>query len=237
MKLICTKSRLRGDADIPGSKSHTIRAVAIAALAPGESRIESPLVSADTLAAVDAYRRLGAEINTDRAFWTVHGVAGRPSPPRDVIDVKNSGTTLRVALGSAALLTEGSAVLTGDEQICVRPIGPLVDSLNDLGASVSSEMDNGCAPLIVEQVSRELCLLANLESGPRENAGCDSQSDRCRHLNPVSRAQDDYPLDGADVAATISPPSPTAPPRRGAGRAPGTARRPDGAQGAASPHS
>ena len=56
MRLVCKRSRLAGSVDIPGSKSHKIRAVAIASLAKGESRIEAPLASADTLAAVRVYR-------------------------------------------------------------------------------------------------------------------------------------------------------------------------------------
>ncbi len=150
MQLVCRRSRLEGSVEIPGSKSHTVRAVAIASLARGESLIEAPLASADTLAAVDAYRALGADIETHSGFWRVRGTGGQPATPEDVIDVRNSGTTLRVALGSAALLAEGQAVFTGDDQIRRRPVGPLADSLNDLGASVISTRGNGCAPLIVE---------------------------------------------------------------------------------------
>ncbi len=150
MRLVCQRSRLAGPVDIPGSKSHTIRAMAVAALADGESRIEAPLASADTLAAVDAYRALGAEIDATRpAVWLVRGLAGRPKAPANVIDVRNSGTTLRIATGSAALISEGLAVFTGDDQIRRRPIGPLAQSLNDLGASVTSTLGNGCAPLVV----------------------------------------------------------------------------------------
>jgi 3-phosphoshikimate 1-carboxyvinyltransferase len=150
MRLICQRSRLSGAVDIPGSKSHTIRAVAIAGLADGESRIESPLASADTLAAMDAYRALGAEIDVTRPdVWLVRGASGRPIAPANVIDVRNSGTTLRIATGSATLVSKGLAVFTGDDQIRRRPIGPLARSLNDLGASVTSTLDNGCAPLIV----------------------------------------------------------------------------------------
>ena len=149
MQLICEQSRLCGQVDIPGSKSHTIRAVAIGALAHGESTIEAPLCSADTLAAVEVYRHLGAVIDVQEALWTVRGMAGRPTAPANVIDVANSGTTLRVGLGSAALLEKGMAVFTGDEQVCSRPIGPLADSLNDLGASVTSTRQNGRAPLVV----------------------------------------------------------------------------------------
>lgn len=150
MRLICEHSRLAGAVDIPGSKSHTIRAVAVAALADGESRIESPLASADTLAAVDAYRALGAEIDATRhEVWVVRGFAGKPRAPANVIDVRNSGTTLRIATGSASLIPKGLAVFTGDDQIRRRPIGPLARSLCDLGASVTCTLDNGCAPLVV----------------------------------------------------------------------------------------
>jgi len=149
MRMICRPSRLQGGVEIPGSKSHTIRAVAIASLADGDSRIQAPLASADTLAAVEAYRGLGADVDVQPEIWRVHGTGGRLVPPDNVIDVRNSGTTLRVAIGSAALLPEGQAVFTGDDQIRRRPIGPLAASLNDLGASVTSTRNNGCAPLVV----------------------------------------------------------------------------------------
>lgn len=147
MKLTVTKSRLSGRVEIPGSKSHTIRAVAIASLAEGTSVIRRPLVASDTLAAVDAYRLLGADI-TRPDEWIVHGVGGRPRVPDDVIDVGNSGTTLYVALGSAGLV-DGVSVFTGDEQIRRRPAGPLIEALNKLGARVESTRGNGMAPIIV----------------------------------------------------------------------------------------
>ena len=148
MKLIVRKSRLSGSVRIPGSKSHTIRAVAIASLADGTSRIREPLAASDTLSGVETYRRLGAEINTsDNSTWTVRGVAGRPSPSMTVIDVGNSGTTLYAALGTAAL-ADNYAVLTGDEQIRRRPAQPLIDALNGLGASIQSMCGDGTAPII-----------------------------------------------------------------------------------------
>jgi len=149
MELVCRKSRLAGCAEIPGSKSHTIRAVAIASLAEGESVIHSPLISADATAAIRAYRALGARIDLGDEVWRVQGTGGQLTPPREEIDVGNSGTTLRIAMASAALLANGSALFTGDDQIQSRPIGPLAKSLNDLGASVVSLHNNGCAPVKV----------------------------------------------------------------------------------------
>ena len=150
MKLIVKPSTLQGAVNIPGSKSHTIRAVAIAALASGESLIEQPLESADGRAAFDAYQALGAEITAEQGAWRVQGLGGLVRAPENVIDVGNSGTTMRIAMGSAALLKEGAAVLTGDEQIRRRPNGPLAQALNDLGAKVHSTRRNGNPPFVVE---------------------------------------------------------------------------------------
>ncbi len=144
-------SPLRGEVRIPGSKSHTIRAVAVAALAEGESVIGRPLVSADALAARDAYRLLGAEITDEGDRWRVRGLGGRPRVPENVIDVRNSGTTMRIALGTAALLDgPGAVVLTGDAQVRRRPCGPLAQTLTALGASVRSTRGTGMPPFVVE---------------------------------------------------------------------------------------
>ncbi|MBN2311473.1 MAG: 3-phosphoshikimate 1-carboxyvinyltransferase [Candidatus Hydrogenedentes bacterium] len=148
VNLVCEQSSLHGEVEIPASKSHTIRAVAVAALAGGSSTIRRPLESDDARAAVTAYRALGADIAVTPDAWRVTGFAGRPAVPDNVIDVGNSGTTMRIALGSCALLQAGAAVLTGDDQIRRRSCGPLAQSLNDLGANVRSTRGTGCAPFV-----------------------------------------------------------------------------------------
>lgn len=148
MKLAVRRSTLTGAVDVPGSKSHTIRAVAIASLASGKSTIRHPLISQDTQSCVATYQALGSDIDTsDPTAWVVHGFAGRPIAPESPIDVGNSGTTLRIAAGTAGLLQAGQVTFDGDEQIRRRPIEPLLKSLVDLGASASSVYGNGCAPV------------------------------------------------------------------------------------------
>ncbi|MBN1124665.1 MAG: 3-phosphoshikimate 1-carboxyvinyltransferase [Sedimentisphaerales bacterium] len=151
MQLYVEKSSLQGEVSIPGSKSHTIRAIAIASLAQGVSRIRNPLPSNDTLSAVQCFRLLGAQIETrNNSVWEVEGINGRIQIPDKVIDVGNSGTTLRVALGSAALCNpKAKVVFTGDGQIQARPVGPLLQSLRDLGAGAESLKGNNCAPVAV----------------------------------------------------------------------------------------
>jgi len=149
MKLIVRKSRLKGAVAIPGSKSHTIRAVAIASLADGKSNIKSPLDSNDTQSAVHCYRTFGAEIDTSNPnLWKVAGTGGKITAPAGPVDVGNSGTTLNIAMGSASLAAAGQTItLTGDEQTCSRPVGPLLNSLGDLGAKCVSVKNNGKAPV------------------------------------------------------------------------------------------
>lgn len=151
MKLVVAKSRLKGKVTIPGSKSHTIRAVAVASLAEGQSTIRVPLASSDTLSAVRCYKALGASIDTsDPKAWLVTGTGGKIKPPPEIIDVGNSGTTLRVAMGSAALALPGQDItFTGDEQIRTRPVGPLLDALNELGARCKSINNNDKPPVTV----------------------------------------------------------------------------------------
>ncbi len=152
MKLYSQQSKLNGTVAIPGSKSHTIRAVAIASLASGRSTIRVPLSSSDTLSAVDCYRMLGATIDTtDSNAWIVDGVSGKPTLPAETIDVGNSGTTLRVALGSAGLASaDQSCTFTGDHQIQSRPLGPLAEALSNLGARCESVKGNGKAPVKIQ---------------------------------------------------------------------------------------
>lgn len=146
MKLRIRKSKLTGAVTLPGSKSHTIRGVVIGSLASGKSILRSPLVSSDTEAAVRAYRALGAKIECGDQIWTIHGMGGEVKPPAEPIDVGNSGTTIRLAMGTCSLLKSGSATITGDEQVRRRPCGALAKALTGLGASVMSVDGNGCAP-------------------------------------------------------------------------------------------
>jgi len=150
MFLSVEKSALRGRVAIPGSKSHTVRAVVFGALAEGESRIRRPLESLDTQAAVHACRAFGARIDVSHPdLWRVEGVAGHPRIPETVVDVANSGTTLYIVMGLAALCSGGWTVLTGDEQIRRRPADRLMAALRELGAEVFSTRGNAMCPILV----------------------------------------------------------------------------------------
>lgn len=148
MNIMVEPSRLQGSIDIPSSKSHTIRAVVIASLAEGTSRIRNPLDSGDTRSAVNGGRALGAEIETGKD-WVVKGVGGSPRLTVPRIDLGNSGTSLRL-LTSAAALQDREAIFDGDDSLRTRPLQPLLDAVNNLGGSAHSLNGNGFCPVSVK---------------------------------------------------------------------------------------
>ncbi len=149
MEISTRKCKLAGEVTIPGSKSHTLRGLIIALLARGESRLLRPLVSSDTESGVAACRALGAVVDVgDPECWTIRGTAGRPVAAPHVVDVGNSGVTLRLGAGAAAL-AEGLTEFTGDEQIRRSPVGPLLEALRALGATAYAKGGDECAPLVV----------------------------------------------------------------------------------------
>lgn len=150
MTVTVSPSRLSGTIRVPGSKSHTIRALVIATLAVGESTIREPLWSGDTKSCIAACRLLGAHIEVaDDGEIRVRGTAGALSVPETVIDVGNSGTTMYFLTAAAALVDGGWTVLTGDRQIRNRPIDRLMRSLEDLGAKVFTTRGTGSPPICV----------------------------------------------------------------------------------------
>lgn len=140
--------RLEGRVRIPASKSHTIRALLIAAMSDGQSRIRNPLHSEDAASCVRACRLLGAEVDPSGPDWVVRGIGQRPVLADDVIDTGNSGTTLYLATSLAALGPQWT-IFTGDHQIRRRPARNLLAALEGLGIQVMVAKDNGCAPYAV----------------------------------------------------------------------------------------
>ena len=152
MILFVNKSKIQGSVEIPGSKSHTIRALFIASLAEGISEIKDPLSSDDADSAIRTCTSFGAQIHQSDELVKVRGFGGNPGIPVDIVDVGNSGTTLRFAVSLAGLCCKDSGwtVLTGDSQIRKRPLAPLLEAVNDLGAEAFSTRTGGMAPVVVK---------------------------------------------------------------------------------------
>ncbi|MEM3040572.1 MAG: 3-phosphoshikimate 1-carboxyvinyltransferase, partial [Nitrososphaerota archaeon] len=133
----------------PPSKSYTHRSVIIASLADGTSYIHNPLISMDTVASITGVTLMGAKITQETNKLIIEGVSNPLTPP-DVIDAKNSGTTLRILTAVAGLVKSGYVVLTGDDSLRKRPMQPLLEALHQLGVEAWSTRLNGKAPIIVK---------------------------------------------------------------------------------------
>jgi 3-phosphoshikimate 1-carboxyvinyltransferase len=133
--------------NLPGSKSLTNRALVCAALADGTSTITGALVADDSAAMADCLRALGATIEWDGTTVRVTGMGGLPEGEAS-LSARKSGTTSRFVLPVLAL-GSGRFRLDGEEQLRRRPMGPTLDALRDLGATVDEEGEPGCLPVVV----------------------------------------------------------------------------------------
>lgn len=149
MFLKVSKSDVTGKISIPGSKSHTIRSLFFAALANGKSAIKNPLISSDSISAVNLCKSFGASYDLLNDCYIAEGIGSAPRVPENIVDVGNSGTSLRLGMMTAALV-QGYTVFTGDYQIRKRQVGPLVQAINNLGGEAFTTRGNDSAPVIVK---------------------------------------------------------------------------------------
>jgi 3-phosphoshikimate 1-carboxyvinyltransferase len=130
------KSTISGQVVCPPNKSYTHRAIFLASLAGNNSRVDNVLLSADTIATIEACKKFGAEIEIKNSSIIVKNPIklGTDVPE---INTENSGTTIRIASGIASLFSE-EIILTGDSSLQKRPMQPLLDALSSIGAQCSS---------------------------------------------------------------------------------------------------
>ncbi len=141
--------KLAGEIMIPPSKSHTLRALVFALMAKGKSIIRHPLYSPDTQAMIEAISIFGAKVSVFPYHLEILGVAGKLPAAEDVIHAGNSGQVLRF-IGALAALSPSYTVITGDPSIRHhRPVKPLLEALNQLGAVAVSARGDGHAPIII----------------------------------------------------------------------------------------
>jgi 3-phosphoshikimate 1-carboxyvinyltransferase len=147
LTILPTDHPLRGHVRPPGSKSITNRALLLAGLAKGTSRLTGALKSDDTRYMADALRAMGVQVEEpDDTTFVVTGT-GRLTAPSAPLFLGNAGTATRF-LTAAAALVDGPVVVDGDQHMRKRPIKPLVDALRTLGVEVTSE--TGCPPVTVK---------------------------------------------------------------------------------------
>lgn len=137
---------------LPGSKSLTNRALLLAALADGTSRLRRPLHSEDTAYMTEALRCLGVCIDHEPEATVVRGVGGALSASSCAhLFVGNSGTTVRFLTAAACLAPPNtSIVLDGTARMRERPLRDLLGALLVLGVQAESVNGHGCPPVRVQ---------------------------------------------------------------------------------------
>lgn len=138
-----------GEARIPGDKSISHRSIMLGALAEGSTRVSGFLEGEDALATVAAFRAMGVNIEgPEDGVVVIHGVGlGGLQQPGQPLDLGNSGTSIRLLSGLLAGQSFDSE-LTGDESLCGRPMGRVIDPLTLMGAKIESA-EGGRPPLKV----------------------------------------------------------------------------------------
>ena len=140
---------------IPGSKSISHRMMICASLANGISHIENLLQSEDILLTLDALNHMGAVIERlNHHYYRVSGFGGTPHRYDKEIYLGNSGTSMRLLAGIAALGTT-EYTLTGNQRMCERPMIELLDALTLIGIHARSKTPKGTPPVYIRGDSRQ----------------------------------------------------------------------------------
>ena len=140
---------LAGRFTVPGDKSISHRAVMLGAIAKGDTRIHGFLDSADTRATLKAFGLMGVKAEpAGENNLIIHGVGLRGlKAPGQVLDLGNSGTSVRLLAGLLAGQVFGSE-LRGDASLMKRPMGRIVDPLRQMGADITCTPE-GTLPIVI----------------------------------------------------------------------------------------
>ncbi|MEV0849063.1 3-phosphoshikimate 1-carboxyvinyltransferase [Streptomyces sp. NPDC049954] len=139
--------QLSGEVLVPNSKYHAHRALILASLAEGVSRVHGLSDARHVQYTVQLLRGLGVKITTEGDTFVVHGLGGRYRPRRAAVSAGSSGTTLYFMIGLASL-SDRPVTVTGQKYFRRRPVGPLLDALRQMGVRLDSADD--CPPVHVQ---------------------------------------------------------------------------------------
>lgn len=142
--------RLRARLQVPGDKSISHRALILGALSEGSSEISGLSSGEDVARTAAAIAALGAGVEITDGSMVVRGGRDRLIESDQVIDVGNSGTTLRLLAGVCAGLANTVTVFTGDESIRRRPMGRVAAPLRLMGAALTGRDGGRLPPLVVQ---------------------------------------------------------------------------------------
>ena len=143
------QNSLNGEIIVPGDKSISHRSVMFGAIAKGVTTVTGFLMGEDCLSTVSCFRQLGVDIEQtdDQLIINGNGLNGLKEP-EEVLNVGNSGTTIRLLMGILAGRDFHSTVL-GDESIGKRPMTRVTKPLTEMGAIIDGRENGEYTPLSI----------------------------------------------------------------------------------------
>ncbi len=150
-QIITPKKNIHATITVPGDKSISHRSIMFGALSKGITEIEGFLMGEDCLSTINCFQKLGINIEQYQNKILVHGKGLHGlTAPTEILDVGNSGTTLRLISGILSAQPFCSQ-LTGDSSIQKRPMNRIAVPLRNMGAVLKGNDDNKLfAPFTIE---------------------------------------------------------------------------------------
>ncbi len=152
MELITLKNNkqgLKGEIAVPGDKSISHRSIMFGSIAKGKTTVTNFLLGDDCLSTISCFRKLGVLIEQDNEKVVIHGKGmAELQEPNEILDVGNSGTTIRLLTGILAGLHFHSTLI-GDSSIGKRPMTRVVTPLREMGAKIDGREEGKYTPLSV----------------------------------------------------------------------------------------
>ncbi len=140
---------LTGSIRIPGDKSISHRAVMLGAIAEGTTTVEGFLAGEDCLNTIECFHKLGVVIDREGEHVTIEGKGWEGlKEPSELLDVGNSGTTIRLMLGLLSNLPFHT-VIAGDDSIAKRPMARVTNPLREMGAQIDGRDNGRMTPLSI----------------------------------------------------------------------------------------
>ncbi|GGE56375.1 3-phosphoshikimate 1-carboxyvinyltransferase [Priestia taiwanensis] len=150
-KLVLTSTRtgLNGTITVPGDKSISHRAVMFGSIAKGKTTVQGFLPGEDCLSTIDCFRKLGVKITQKESFVEIEGdgLEGLIEPT-DILNVGNSGTTIRLMFGVLAN-TPFHSCLIGDDSIAKRPMKRVTEPLREMGVAIEGRQGGNYTPVSI----------------------------------------------------------------------------------------
>jgi 3-phosphoshikimate 1-carboxyvinyltransferase len=143
-------NKINHDLIIPGSKSFTNRALIMAALAEGTSTLTGILRSDDSYWCIETLRKLGVQVDVEGEKVTIQGCGGKWPVKNGGVYIGAAGTIARFLPGALAADTEGDWIIEASSRMSERPIEPLLNALEHLGAEIEYLEKKGYLPIRIK---------------------------------------------------------------------------------------